>query len=143
MGLKVILLRATAIPPQPRPSPNPRGGQRRPASRVSLGVRTLERSAVEAGQTGCPLKEDYLPWRKDTVIQNCAWDDQIANGEVVRAQGPPLETGTPPPAVPQAPGPPVVLGLGSFFYRAPFLALCPGRPICPGLPVRCPDLYVP
>lgn len=71
--------------------------------------------------------------------QNCAWVILVANGEVVREQGPPSEPPTPPSPDCRAPRPPVALMLG-LLDTGPFLALCPDRPICPGLPGRCPDL---
>lgn len=48
-------LRAAAIPPQPRPSPNPRGSQRRPASRVSPGVRTFSEKRGGGGTGRLPF----------------------------------------------------------------------------------------
>lgn len=143
MGLKVILAAGRR---NPSAAPPLAQSPRRPAApRLSrlAGRPHLGEKRGGGGTDRLPFREGLPSVAEGHSHQNCAWGVSIANGEVVRAQDPPLETGTPPPPVPQAPGPPVALGLGSFFYRAPFLALCPGRPICPGLPGRCPDLYVP
>lgn len=49
-------LPAAAIPPQPRPSSNPRGGQRSPASRVSQGVRTFGEKRGGGGTGRLPFR---------------------------------------------------------------------------------------
>ncbi|XP_076432527.1 uncharacterized protein LOC143274264 [Peromyscus maniculatus bairdii] len=68
--------------PAPRPIPAAASGAPPLASRRASAP--SQRSAVEAGQAGCPFGENYLLWRKDTADQNCASvfpDGQWGSGE--------------------------------------------------------------
>lgn len=61
--------RAAAIPPPPRPPPNPGSPLVRPALSVLAGSSHFSRKYRGAG-TGhqvALLGQDYIPWRKDTA----------------------------------------------------------------------------